>query len=274
MMAKRSKVAKTAIAAVTASAVFLCGMGAGFHMCRTRAAAEPITTKARQDGANGLTYDILAWNADYPQLPSETTQDYYIIFSDGEQTKLLVFNADQPTDAELPALYPSSTLRDEKLYFLDITLWNTSDDDFTMDQLTGGVISSNISLYDDKGKLLYNPLRQFIYERESTTITGTTILSCVSKITNSFYILPDSNMVRLSDEDLKGFSPTVCILAEAEILACNGAHFSTPELDDYFTQTNWYVDEGKDIETVKASLNEIEAQNLSFISEYRNTLVQ
>lgn len=29
MMAKKSKVAKTAIAAVTASAVFLCGMGAG-----------------------------------------------------------------------------------------------------------------------------------------------------------------------------------------------------------------------------------------------------
>lgn len=102
------------------------------------------------------------------------------------------------------------------------------------------------------------------------TDTDTTDESTQDQNSDEF-IFPDSDSVvedggdieQLSDEDLR--------IAINEIYARHGYHFKSADLQDYFSNTSWYVDEGiTDQSEILSELNKYEKENLDNLIAERN----
>ena len=81
------------------------------------------------------------------------------------------------------------------------------------------------------------------------------------------YILPNSNMVKLTDSDLRGLSPKELTYARNEIYARHGYVFKSDELNDYFFRMSWYVPVSNN-NNIK--LNNLEIANMEFIKDYQS----
>ncbi len=90
-------------------------------------------------------------------------------------------------------------------------------------------------------------------------------------LSDSEYLLPDSDRRYLTEADLKDLSWRECCLARNEIFARHGRLFATQEIADYFSAKSWYrgtIPAAGFSETV---LNEYESANVNFIRQYENT---
>lgn len=86
--------------------------------------------------------------------------------------------------------------------------------------------------------------------------------------TEAEYILPESNVRKLTREDLQGLTKEQLRLARNEIFARHGAIFGVEDLDQYFRTKSWYepkVSLSDFYDQVEMSL--IEEANLSLIQE-------
>lgn len=57
---------------------------------------------------------------------------------------------------------------------------------------------------------------------------------------NEDFILPNSNTVKLNEEDLNNFTKNELVLARNELFARHGYIFNTPEFKSYFKSKSWY----------------------------------
>ncbi len=85
----------------------------------------------------------------------------------------------------------------------------------------------------------------------------------------SRYILPQSDKIILSPEDIAKLSIADLSLAHYEIFARHGLIFSDPELARYFAAHAWYFPR-----TGAILLSQIEAQNVRLILEQQRELTQ
>ncbi len=91
-------------------------------------------------------------------------------------------------------------------------------------------------------------------------------------VTDSDYVIPDSDSRYLCEADLEGLSDFEILLARNEIYAKHGRKFNNEELNAYFSSKSWYqpVVDGNDFTEEYASrvFNEYEMGNIAFIAEY------
>lgn len=82
------------------------------------------------------------------------------------------------------------------------------------------------------------------------------------------YILPESDSVFLSMEDLEGLSAEECRLARNEIYARHGRLFTDEMLQEYFYSLDWYEGTVEADEFDESVLNEYETANRDLIVMY------
>lgn len=75
------------------------------------------------------------------------------------------------------------------------------------------------------------------------------------------YILPDSNVKLLSEQDLEGLSDEECKLARNEIYARHGRKFKDEKLQAYFDARDWYEGTIEPDDFEESLLSEIEIAN-------------
>lgn len=88
----------------------------------------------------------------------------------------------------------------------------------------------------------------------------------------SEYIIKDSNIRYLSEEDLQGLSADECRLARNEIYARNGRKFEDEELLNYFNSCSWYHGTIEPNDFQENMLSDIEITNKNLIVEYEKKM--
>ncbi len=81
------------------------------------------------------------------------------------------------------------------------------------------------------------------------------------------YIIPESNVRIITEDDLLDLTSQELTYARNEIYARHGYVFKSSELNNYFLSTSWYVTD----ELYDGSLSDIERTNANFISEYQKS---
>lgn len=81
----------------------------------------------------------------------------------------------------------------------------------------------------------------------------------------SEYILPNSSVDVLTEDDLDGLSAQELTYARNEIYARHGYIFKSSELNEYFANQSWYEPD----ESFSGTLEGVEQQNATFISDYQ-----
>ncbi|MBQ6386007.1 MAG: YARHG domain-containing protein [Lachnospiraceae bacterium] len=101
---------------------------------------------------------------------------------------------------------------------------------------------------------------------EETPVPVTGEDEVVISVQGDGYVLPGSASSKISESDLSGLSAEELRIARNEIYARHGLIFKSPELQDYFSQLDWYhgtVENAQDI-----ALSEVEAENVNTINNY------
>lgn len=80
------------------------------------------------------------------------------------------------------------------------------------------------------------------------------------------YLLPTSDVVELTEEDLIDFTAQELTYARNEIYARHGKVFESSELNEYFQGKNWYI---ADETFADESITDIESVNAQFIVQYQ-----
>ena len=97
--------------------------------------------------------------------------------------------------------------------------------------------------------------------------------SSAASASSDDFILPDSNIRKLSKSELRPLSRTELNLALNEIFARRGRIFKDPELSAYFNSKSWYKGTvPADSFDSTVTLNEYESYNVSLISGYQAEL--
>ncbi len=86
------------------------------------------------------------------------------------------------------------------------------------------------------------------------------------------YVLPESDTVRLSVEDLQGLSQDELRIARNEIYARHGRRFQDEGLQRYFDGCDWYEGIYDPNDFPESLLNEIEMFNRDLITEYEEDM--
>lgn len=89
---------------------------------------------------------------------------------------------------------------------------------------------------------------------------------------HSQYILPDSDIRKLSMRDLRGFDANDCRLARNELYARHGRRFDDEELQAYFNSRTWYEGTIDPKDFSESRLSDIEAYNRDLIVEYETDM--
>ena len=90
---------------------------------------------------------------------------------------------------------------------------------------------------------------------------------------DSSYILPNSNTVKLTREDLQGLSKEQLRLARNEIFARHGMIFGVADLDAYFGAKSWYQPRYTSSEFERnVNMGTIEEANVSFILQIESEI--
>jgi len=84
----------------------------------------------------------------------------------------------------------------------------------------------------------------------------------------SEYILPESNVRYINEEDICNLSPEELRLARNEIYARYGRIFKSEELRNYFNSKSWYTPLVTAENFNESSFNEYEKANINFIVAY------
>ena len=84
------------------------------------------------------------------------------------------------------------------------------------------------------------------------------------------FILPNSNVTELTDEEIAKLSNDDLRLAINEMYARHGYKFKGEDLQKYFDAKSWYKNEGKNEDTVKAEFSEIEMKNMIKLTKERS----
>jgi len=80
------------------------------------------------------------------------------------------------------------------------------------------------------------------------------------------YVIADSGVRLLTEEELQKYSKNQLALARNEIYARHGRTFKLKEFADYFTGKSWYkISDKYDYENESANINEIESKNVNLI---------
>lgn len=82
------------------------------------------------------------------------------------------------------------------------------------------------------------------------------------------FILPNSDSVYITKNDLDGMSADECRIARNEIYARHGRMFNDQQLQEYFNNCSWYVGTIAPESFSGEILNDVEIANLQTISEY------
>lgn len=85
------------------------------------------------------------------------------------------------------------------------------------------------------------------------------------------YLLPDSAVRYLTEDDLKGLTWEQCCLARNEIFARHGRIFVTPQIAAYFQGKDWYHGTVSAAAFDESVFNQFEKANISFISNYESS---
>lgn len=100
----------------------------------------------------------------------------------------------------------------------------------------------------------------------------------ITQVTNaggseSEYILPNSDSVEITAEQLSQLTAEQLMLARNEIYARHGRQFDTPEIQQYFDSKSWYVPQytPDEFEVIQEGIfNEIERKNIELIIQAEN----
>ena len=89
------------------------------------------------------------------------------------------------------------------------------------------------------------------------------------------YLLPNSDTVKLTRDDLRGFSKEDLRLARNELFARHGMIFGVTDLDNYFGSKSWYQPtHSYDDFFDKVEMNAIEEANLALIIAIEDELAE
>ena len=98
-------------------------------------------------------------------------------------------------------------------------------------------------------------------------ITPTPVQETPANIADE-YIIPDSSTRYLSNADLNPLTEWEIRVARNEIYARHGRIFKSQELADYFKEKSWYVPTVQPEQFDNSYLNNIEIENIKFITNY------
>lgn len=101
---------------------------------------------------------------------------------------------------------------------------------------------------------------------------GAQLVAGISRDEN-YFIIPESGQRYLSVEDISDMDTNKKQMAINEIYARRGRMFSTPEIQKYFDEKNWYSGTISPEQFSDDLLNEFERENIDFISTHMNDVV-
>jgi len=127
---------------------------------------------------------------------------------------------------------------------------------------TSTVANYLVSLYDATGIDMFTDEKIDLKEAGSGTYDDVRA-GVVSRSTE--YILPDSDKMYYSADDLSGFSKEDLRLARNEIYARHGYIFKDGDMQSYFGRQSWYTPTTNDVPDTE--LNDFEKANLGLIKE-------
>lgn len=105
-------------------------------------------------------------------------------------------------------------------------------------------------------------------EIDTEQYTDTTITNDTHNNESEEYVLPESNIEYLSENDLYGFTAEECRLARNEIYARHGRKFKDEFLQEYFNSKSWYDGTVNPDDFQESWLNEYEIANRDLILQY------
>lgn len=109
-----------------------------------------------------------------------------------------------------------------------------------------------------------------VYAMESGK--GITTDTTIKHVSNSGYLLDDSNSVNLTNDDIKHLTEYEIYLALYEIYARHGRGFNDASVTSYFSQYSWYQETTRPEAFDESALNEYEKHNRDLIIEYQYTM--
>ena len=126
-----------------------------------------------------------------------------------------------------------------------------------------------VSFSDEGGtyRFIYNLPRWFVIDPTNGGDVDQTAIT-------DGMIIPDSDMRRLTQEDLEGLSTQELRIARNEIYARHGRKFADKELQEHFEKMEWYFPTFEPSEFDEKLLNDYEIYNLGLISEYEKTMMK
>lgn len=209
------------------------------------------------------------WNNKFPQLPEDVTQKYYVIFNEGSRNNRVELSAfDIYGDlndnyivwygiGRRLELHDHSVISDCDQFYLNGDQWVKFYDDYLrMSDNANAVIYSNLDIYDSYGNLI---LEKYSENNSSEENSGENTAD---------YMLPDSDVRYISEEELEGFTEEQCKIARNEIFARHGRIFEDEELAAYFSTKAWYHAVIMPDEFDAGVLNDFELKNLDVIVAY------
>lgn len=97
---------------------------------------------------------------------------------------------------------------------------------------------------------------------------GSSVTPTPANVSDADYILPNSSVQALTDDDLKGLSKEELHLARNEIYARYGRQFNDASLQEYFNTKSWYVAIPKLPVGTDPTLSKLEFANIDLIKAY------
>ena len=101
----------------------------------------------------------------------------------------------------------------------------------------------------------------FINEKMMSQYTADPVFDTIESL--SSYLLPHSDVIKLSESELSSFNKDELRLARNEIFARHGYVFKSDELESYFAEKTWYFPDPY----YEGSLNNVEAYNVKLIED-------
>ncbi|WP_165998497.1 YARHG domain-containing protein [Bacillus sp. Cs-700] len=101
----------------------------------------------------------------------------------------------------------------------------------------------------------------FIDEKMMSQYTADPVFDTIESL--SFYLLPHSDVIKLSESELTSFNKDELRLARNEIFARHGYVFKSDELESYFAEKTWYFPDPY----YDGSLTNVEAYNVKLIED-------
>lgn len=86
----------------------------------------------------------------------------------------------------------------------------------------------------------------------------------------SEYVFPDSGIIFLTEEDIKGMDDSTLRIGLNEIYARHGRRFVSEDLQEYFNNKSWYIGKSSPEAFDESILTDTERQNITFLDGKRN----